>query len=403
MLKIKGPVSFFPILLSHLHMPESSFTASTTVEKPEKKNGLLEIIKHFTPSWFSVTMGTGILSILLLNFPFQFYGLPTIALVLYMINIIIYLIFTILTIARYILYPHIFQLMMKHSAQSLFIGTIPMGLTTITNFTILSISKKKDWGIDLAFGLWIAGLVLTCFSCIVVPYYIIVHHNHQLESMNGTWLLPIVPAVVHASSGGLLANYIDVQRGLVILIISYIMMGMGLGLALSIIVIYFYRLAVHKLPPKEVIISSFLPLGPMGQGAYGMIQMGSAAQRIFGDRYIQGLGNTAYGMGFVIALILWGYGLWYLIIAVFSVSITVKQKIPFNMGWWGLTFPLGVYTAATLSIGKVLDSMFFNVLGAMLVCTLVLIWFAVVAKTLKGALTGEMFYAPCLTPVILNE
>ncbi|KAL0575723.1 hypothetical protein ABG067_009005, partial [Albugo candida] len=68
-------------------MPSTSESISTTVEeKPDKKNTALEIIKHFTPSWFSVTMGTGILSILLINFPFQFYGLPTIALVMYLMN-----------------------------------------------------------------------------------------------------------------------------------------------------------------------------------------------------------------------------------------------------------------------------------------------------------------------------
>lgn len=384
-------------------MAESTTSTSTRIEeKPDKRRGLVEIIRHFTPSWFSVTMGTGIVAILLQNFPFPFYGLPTIALVIYILNVVIYCTFTLMTVARYILFPSIFELMMKHSAQSLFIGTIPMGLTTITNFTILVIADKKEWGMDLAFGLYITQLVLTVFSCIVVPYYIIVHHNHQLESMNGTWLLPIVPAVVTSSSGGLLANHIDEGRALVVLLISYVMMGMGLLLALSIIVIYFYRLAVHKLPPKEVIISSFLPLGPLGQGAYGMIQMGSAGKRLFGDKYIHGLGDTAYGLGFLFALFLWGYGLWYLCVAVFSVGITVKQKIPFNMGWWGLTFPLGVYTAATISIGNVLDSMFFHVLGAIFVCILVLIWLAVIAKTLKGAFTGEMFFAPCLTPVILN-
>jgi C4-dicarboxylate transporter/malic acid transport protein len=385
-----------------LFISNQKIMADRTSTEEKKKNRPLEIIRHFTPSWFSVTMGTGIVSILLENFPFQFNGLPTIALVIYIINVVIFCLFTLMTLARYILFPSIFQLMLKHSAQSLFIGTIPMGLTTITNFTILVISKKFAWGMNLAFGLWIAELVLTVFSCIFVPYYIIVHHNHQLESMNGTWLLPIVPAVVTAASGGLLANHIDVERGLIILIISYVMMGMGLLLALSIIVIYFYRLAVHKLPPKEVIISSFLPLGPLGQGAYGMIQIGSAAQRILGDKYIQGLGDTAYAVGFIMALLLWGYGLWYLCVAVFSVGITVKQKIPFNMGWWGLTFPLGVFTAATLSIGDILDSMFFNVLAAIFTCILVVIWLAVILKTLKGAFTGEMFFAPCLTPVVLN-
>lgn len=373
---------------------------SDTQAKPTRINVLIEVIRNFTPSWFSVNMGTGILSILLQTFPFQFYGLPTIALVVYVMNIVIFCVFTIITIARYTLFPPIFQLMMKHSSQSLFIGTFPMGLTTITNFTIIVIINKFEWGMELAFALWCIEFILTMFSCIVLPYYIIIHHNHDLETMNGTWLLPFVPAVVTGASGGLLANHIDEPRALVVLVISYITMGMGLSLALSIIVIYFCRLVVHKLPPREVVISSFLPLGPLGQGAYGMIQLGLASQKVFGDKYIVGLGNTAYSVGFIAALILWGYGVWYLCVAIFSVVVTtIKYRIPFNMGWWGLTFPLGVFTASTLSLGLILDSMFFQVLGAIFTCTLVLLWLAVTAKTLKGVISGKIFYAPCLTPV----
>ncbi|KAG2203917.1 hypothetical protein INT47_007500 [Mucor saturninus] len=367
-------------------------------EKPE--HVLVHIIKNFTPSWFSVIMGTGILSILLQTFPFQFYGLPTIALVLYIINIVLFCTFTLITAARYLFFPYIFLLMMKNSTQSLFIGTYSMGLTTICNFTIIVITKKFDWGMNLAFALWIVTVIVTYFSCIVVPYYIIVHHNHELENMNGTWLLPFIPTVVTGASGGLLSNNIDEGRALVILIISYVTMGMGLFLATSIITIYWCRLIVHKLPPKEVIISSFLPLGPLGQGAYGMIQLGSAGKRIFGDKYITGLGDTAYGLGFLAALVLWGYGIWYLAVAVFSViRTTVYDKIPFNMGWWSLTFPLGVYTAGTLAIGDVLHSMFFQVLGAIFTCCLVVLWLAVSALTIQGAITGKIFYAPCLTPI----
>ncbi|ORE04253.1 hypothetical protein BCV72DRAFT_251349 [Rhizopus microsporus var. microsporus] len=313
----------------------------------KKDKNLVEIVRHFTPSWFSVTMGTGIVAILLQTFPFQFSGLQTIALVLFLFNVVIYSVFTIITVLRYVLFPTIFFLMLQHPAQ--------------------------------------------------MPFYFIVHHTHALETMNGTWLLPIVPAVVTAASGGLLCHYLDEQRGLIILIVSYVTMGIGILLALSIIVIYFYRLAVHKLPPKEVIISSLLPLGPLGQGAYGMIQLGSGAQKLLGDRYIPGLGNVAYSLGFILALFLWGYGLWYLVVAIFSVGITVKHKIPFNMGWWGLTFPLGVYTAATLAIGKVLDSMFFNVLAAIFTCCLVTLWLVVTIKTIVGAITGKLFYAPCLS------
>jgi C4-dicarboxylate transporter/malic acid transport protein len=369
-----------------------------------KRKNPIEIIRHFTPSWFSVNMGTGIISILLYNFPFQFTGLHTIAFVIFLINVVIFCLFFVMTVARYVFFPDVIQKMLKHSSQSLFLGTMPMGLTTITNFTIIALIDKVNWGHDLAFVLWCIEFGMTVISCIVVPYYIFVHHNHQIESMNGTWLLPIVPAIVTSASGGLLAQHMHHdEHAFIVLITSYVMMGMGLLLALSITVIYVYRLAIHKLPPREVIISSFLPLGPLGQGSYGMIQLGIAAQTVFGDRYIVGLGTVAQGTGFISALFLWGYGAWYLCVATFSVGITVKQKIPFNLGWWGLIFPSGVFTAATLSIGTILGSNFFLVLAAIFTCILVIIWLAVITKTLIGAFTGEMFYAPCLTPVVINS
>lgn len=52
-------------------------------------------------------------------------------------------------------------------------------------------------------------------------------------------------------------------------ITSYVLWGIGLPLALMVMVIYLARLALHKLPPKAVIVSVFLPLGPLGQGSLG--------------------------------------------------------------------------------------------------------------------------------------
>jgi tellurite resistance protein TehA-like permease len=135
-----------------------------------------------------------------------------------------------------------------------------------------------------------------------------------------------------------------------------------------------------------------------------MVQLGAAGQRLFGDKYFPGLGSVVHGIGLVLAFLLWGYGFWYLIIAILSVATThKKQGIPFNMGWWGLTFPIGVYTAGTFAIGDTLDSMAFHVFGAILTVVLVIIWLSIMAKTIVGAWSGEMFSAPCLTPVVLRQ
>ncbi len=49
---------------------------------------------------------------------------------------------------------------------------------------------------------------------------------------------------------------------------------------MAVLVIYFQRL-VHKLPPREVIVSVFLSLGPLGQGGFAIMQLGKVSMQIF--------------------------------------------------------------------------------------------------------------------------
>lgn len=71
--------------------------------------------------------------------------------------------------------------------------------------------------------------------------------------------------------------------------------------------------------------------------------------------------STIYVLGFMMALILWAFGLAWLFFAL--ASIFRCKKFPFNIGWWGFTFPLGAYALATCQIGREMESAFFKVLG----------------------------------------
>ena len=184
--------------------------------------------------------------------------------------------------------------------------------------------------------------------------------------MTAAWLLPIVAPIVAAASGGVVAAVLpNPQHALWTVIISYILWGTGVPLAMAVLVIYFERLTVHKLPPREVIVSVFLPLGPLGQGGFGIMQLGKVAMQIFPKTHTLptaagNAGEILYIVGWLIALIMWGFGIVWLFFALASIS---RSKFPFNMGWWGFTFPLGVFTVSTTTLGKELPSAFFSVLG----------------------------------------
>lgn len=69
----------------------------------------------------------------------------------------------------------------------------------------------------------------------------------------------------------------------------------------------------------------------------------------------------AYVLGLLSSLLMWSFGLIWLVFAL--VTVYYSSPFPFNMGWWGLTFPLGVYAANTILLGTETDLMFFKVCG----------------------------------------
>lgn len=184
--------------------------------------------------------------------------------------------------------------------------------------------------------------------------------------MTAAWLLPVVAPIVAAATGGIVAAVLpDPQHALITLIISYILLGTGFPLAMCVLVVYFQRLTIYKLPPREVIVSVFLPLGPLGQGGFAFMKLGMVAMEIFPktgtlSQTKTQAGDTLYVLGLLVAMVLWGFGLVWLFFAGASIS---RSRFPFNMGWWGFTFPLGVFTTSTVQMGTELPSAFFRVLG----------------------------------------
>lgn len=95
-------------------------------------------------------------------------------------------------------------------------------------------------------------------------------HPAKLETMTAAWLLPIVAPVVAAASGGVVAEVLpNDSHAVLTVIVCYIMWGSAVPFAMVIIVIYFQRLALHKVVPSAVIVSTLLPVGPLGQGGFG--------------------------------------------------------------------------------------------------------------------------------------
>ncbi|USW48566.1 Putative transporter protein SLAC1/Mae1/ Ssu1/TehA [Septoria linicola] len=376
------------------------------VHNSKNDHGWRRIVRNFSPSWFSVTMGTGIVSNILIAIPWKADWLYYLSIIFFVLNVALFSAFFMISVARYTIWPEIWTVMIQDPVNSLFLGTIPMGFATIIRmFTSVCVPSWGGWAVWFAFVMWIVDSVVGVAVTVSLGILLMsASHQRSLDSITAAQLLPIAATIVAASIGSQLAGVIpDPQVALGTLLASYVMWGMGVPMALSVLVIYYQRLALHKMPPREVIVSAFLPLGPLGLGGYTVLYLGKVANGLFPTTgTIDPMaGRIAYVLGFFISLIMWAYGLIWFALAL--ASIYKARPFPFNMGWWGFTFPLGVYSTSTILLGQELPSLFFRVLGTIFGTSVILLWVFIFLRTAMGAWNGKLFNAPCLANLKEHE
>jgi len=357
-----------------------------------------DIIRQFTPNWFTVTMGTGVVALILPELSSGSINLWLGGAFLWQINIILFISFSLLYSLRWLFYPTEARQIFFHSNMSLFLGAIPMGLATIVNgFLKYGLPLYGDSVLEIAKLLWYIDVVMAVGIAWLIPFCMFSCQQHQLHSMTAIWLLPIVACEVAANSGGVLIQYLAIsQQTVAILMASYGLWGISVLPAFAILTILMLRLALHQLPSKDMAISSWLALGPIGTGALALLSLGSQAPCILTFIGQKDLGMFLQYAGTASSLILLGFGLWWLGLAVLTTLKYIKRGLPFNLGWWGLTFPLGVFTLAIYTLGQQLQLSILHNIASSLTYILIILWVVVATKTVQGFYRGNLLFSPCL-------
>lgn len=364
-----------------------------------------DVIRQFTPNWFTMTMGTGVVALILPEFPFAQEILWQGATALWQFNTLLFIVFSLVYALRWLIYPQEAKQIFSHPSMALFLGAIPMGLATVLNgFLKYGVALYGDIAIQIAQVLWFVDAILAVGIGVLVPFCMFYKQEHQLNTMTAMWLLPIVACEVTATSGGLLLAHLAAgQQAVGILFASYILWGMSVLPAFGILTILMLRLALHKLPGKELAISGWLALGPIGTGALALLVLGAQAPQVLAYIQLEQLGVFFKNAGIVASFILLGFGVWWFAIAVLTTLKHAATDLPFNLGWWGLTFPLGVFTLAVLNLGHQLHVSFIVNTGLAFAAILMMLWVMVMAKTLKGMYQGHLFFSPCLKALLDSQ
>jgi tellurite resistance protein TehA-like permease len=188
-----------------------------------------------------------------------------------------------------------------------------------------------------------------------VPFVLVSGSRRSvLRDVDGRWLLWVVAvqslAIVAAGLASS-APWSSLRQGLPAVALSFWLVGVVLYLVL--IVVICLRLLLVEMTPAE--------MGP----AY-WITMGAAAISVTAasgildihDRSAGILVNEMHSLLVGSSVVLWAFGtLWILLLAVFGVWRHVLRRYPFSFepNMWSAVFPLGMYTVASVSLGRAAD------------------------------------------------
>eukprot|EP00126_Sphaerothecum_destruens_P000492 Sdes_comp10583_c0_seq1m2279 len=379
--------------------PTSCFPSSP---QPAPNSPPLYILKYFDPSWFAMTMGTGGTALCIGSLPLDGLAhLKWVALCLWLFNVVLFCTCSVCFTLRFILYPSQFVPFMKHPIKPFLLGCIPMGMVTCINglVTFGPLIFDPVSCFRTAQVLFWINTALSILTLILVPFFMFTKQSHTLESMTAIWLLPIVACEVAGTCAGVVAATLPVHDILPIIVAGFINWSFSVPIALGILATLFLRLAVNKLPPKALGVSCMLALGPLGTGSLTMQVCCEQLQRIsdaglfsLSPLPLRTLGSVSTAIGLISGIVLWTMCCWWFIIALFcAIYIALTDKLPFNQGWWGFTFPVAVYTLSTIRLFQETHFDFFRVIGIMLTCFLAVMYSWVFTLTLRDVITGRVF------------
>jgi C4-dicarboxylate transporter/malic acid transport protein len=351
----------------------------------------MSVLRAFHPGWFGAVMGTAILGVAAFMNPGGIAALQPLArLVGIAFAILAYALFVglgIPYILRWVQHPDAAWKDLQHPILGGLYGTFPGGLIVlaVTTASIGPALLPADLVFALVAVLTAVGVVLAFAISVVFAYILFITPGVSVESANGGWFIPPVVNIIIPMGLLPLLPRADPETARLLLAVSYAAWGMGFFLFLMVASLLYDRLVYHPLPAAPHAPSLWIGLGPIGVGGLALIRMAQGGALLWGD-----MANAVNALSSVIALALWGFGVWWLAAAILLLWRYLRTSgLPYGIGWWALTFPLGAYTVATLTLARVLKVGALEGAGVLLFVLLATFWLIVTGRTLMGVRTGE--------------
>jgi tellurite resistance protein TehA-like permease len=312
-------------------------SASTTKDLPSGKSW----VKHLSPAYFALVMATGVVSIAACDFQF-----PTLAMGLFVFNVIAYAVVAGLTVLRAIVYPRLFLAdMVDHRLGPGFFTAVAGSCILGAQFLLL-VHTLMVATVFLALGtaLWV-GLTYTIFIALTIK-----REKPPIEkSLTGAWLIAVVATQSIAVLTALIAHAWPQPLRLELNFFALSMWLWGGMFYIWIISLIFYRYIFFVFSSGDLTPPSWINMGAM---AISTLAGAELVRNTPDAPFLASL--LPFLKGFTVFY--WATGTWWIpMLLALGVWRHLIQRFPLRYDplYWGAVFPLGMYTVATMRMATV--------------------------------------------------